>query len=75
MANTKFEIEKFNGKNNFSIWQRRMKDLLIQQGTHKVLLGKIKKPEKMENNVWEEMDATVASSIRLNLSYEESFTI
>ena len=40
MASTKFEVEKFNGKNNFSPWQKRMKDLLIQQGVHKALLGK-----------------------------------
>ena len=67
MASTKFEVEKFNGKNNFSLWQRRMKDLLIQQGVHKTLLGKAKKPEKMENDVWEEMDEKAASAIRLNL--------
>ena len=27
----KYEIEKFGGNNNFTLWQRRMKDLLIQQ--------------------------------------------
>jgi hypothetical protein len=68
MASIKFEVEKFNGKNNFSLWQRRMKDLLIQQGVHKALLGKAKKPEKMENDVWEEMDVKVTSAIHLNLS-------
>jgi hypothetical protein len=68
MASIKFEVEKFNGKNNFSLWQRRMKDLLIQQGVHKALLGKAKKPRKMENDVWEEMDVKVTSAICLNLS-------
>jgi hypothetical protein len=67
MASTKFEVEKFNGKNNFSLWQRRLKDLLIQQGVHKGLLEKVKKPEKMDNDVWEEMDAKAASAIHLNL--------
>ena len=47
-----------------------MKDLLIQQGVHKALLGKVKKPKKMENEVWQEMDAKAASAIRLNLSNE-----
>ena len=70
MASTKFGIEKFDKKNNFSLWQRRMKELLIQQGVHKALLGKVKKPEKMENDVWEEMDAKAASVIHLNLSDE-----
>ena len=45
-----------------------MKDLLIQQGVHKALLEKAKKPKKMENDVWEEMNVKVASAIRLNLS-------
>ena len=33
-------------------------------------MGKAKKLEKMENDVWEEMDAKAASAIRLNLSDE-----
>ena len=46
MSSTKYDIEKFCGKGNFSLWQRRMKDLLIQQGLAQVLKekrGKIKK--------------------------------
>jgi hypothetical protein len=70
MVSTKFEVEKFNGKNNFSLWQRRIKDLLIQQGVHKALLGKTKKLKKMENDAWEEIDAKAASAIHLNLSEE-----
>jgi hypothetical protein len=35
-----------------------------------VLLGKAKKPEKIGNDVWEEMDVKAASAIRLNLSDE-----
>jgi hypothetical protein len=46
MVSTKFEVEMFNGKNNFSLWQRRMKDLLIQQGVHKASLGKVKKLDR-----------------------------
>ena len=37
-----FEIEKFNGKNNFEIWKVKMYDLLVQQGMAKALLGKSK---------------------------------
>ncbi|GKG62960.1 hypothetical protein Tco_0636691, partial [Tanacetum coccineum] len=29
---TKFDIEKFNGTNDFALWQVRMKALLEQQG-------------------------------------------
>lgn len=67
MPNTKFEIEKFTGKNNFSLWQRRMKDILIQQGVSKALLGKEKMPADMKEADWDELDAKAASSIRLNL--------
>lgn len=70
MVGTKYEVEKFHGKNNFSLWQRRMKDLLIQQGVYKALLGEANKPEKMDDDDWEEMDAKAASAIRLNLSDE-----
>jgi hypothetical protein len=38
--NAKFEIEKFNGKNNFEIWKVKMHNMLVQQGMVKVILGK-----------------------------------
>ena len=40
MSSTKFEIEKFNGKNNFDLWKLKMRDLLVQQGLPKDLDGK-----------------------------------
>jgi hypothetical protein len=49
MISTKYEVYKFNGKNNTSLWQRRMNDLFIQ-GVYKALSGKAKKPEKMDND-------------------------
>ena len=49
MSSTKYDVKKFCGKGNFSLWQRWMKDLLIQQGVHKALLGKEKKPETMKD--------------------------
>ena len=70
MSSTKYDVEKFCGKGNFSLWQRRMKDLLIQQGVHKALLGKEKKLETMKDVEWVEMDKKAASAIRLNLGDE-----
>ncbi|GJV88353.1 hypothetical protein Tco_1532291 [Tanacetum coccineum] len=32
MMGTKFDIKKFDGKNEFALWQVRMKALLEQQG-------------------------------------------
>ena len=34
-SKTKFEVEKFNGKENFNLWQKRVKALLVQQGLYK----------------------------------------
>ena len=47
-----------------------MKDLLIQQGVHKALLGKEKKLETMKDVEWVDMDEKVASTIHLNLGDE-----
>jgi hypothetical protein len=38
MQSLNFEVEKFNGKNNFELWKLKMHDLLVQQGVVKVLL-------------------------------------
>ena len=70
MSRTKYDVEKFCGKGNFSLWQRQMKDLLIQQGVQKALLGKEKKLEMMKDVEWVEMDEEAASVIRLNLGDE-----
>ena len=70
MSSTKYDVEKFCGKGNFSLWQRRMKHLLIQQGVHKALLGKEKKPEMMKDVEWVEMDEKATSAIHLNLGDE-----
>eukprot|EP00253_Pinus_taeda_P030085 PITA_30085 len=62
----RFEIEKFNGKNNFEIWKVKMHDLLVQQGVAKALLGKNKRPASMTEDEWDEMDARA-----LNSSHEQ----
>jgi hypothetical protein len=36
----KFEVEKFNNKNNFELWKLNMQDILVQQGLQKDLAGK-----------------------------------
>ena len=63
MSVVKNEVAKFNGDSGFSTWQRRMKDLLIQQCLHKALGDKFKKPESMKLKDWEEMDEKAASAI------------
>jgi hypothetical protein len=44
-----------------------MKDLLILQRIHKVLLRKAKKTLKKDDGDWREMDAKFFSAIHINL--------
>ena len=52
MAIMKFEVEKIDGKNNFLLWKMWVMALLMKEGTHKVLLGEEKKPSKIEDEEW-----------------------
>ena len=47
--NVEFKVDKFNGKNNFKLWKLKMHKLLVQQGLHKELAGKKKRPRNMTN--------------------------
>ena len=40
MSAMKFDVEKFDGRINFGLWQVQVKDLLIKSGLHKALKGK-----------------------------------
>ena len=75
MQSAKFEIEKFNGKNNFEIWKVKMHDLLMQQGVVKALLGKEKQPASIRYDDWDEMDARELSAICLCLVDDVMFNI
>ena len=35
----KFDVMKFDGSGNFGLWQRRVNNLLVQQGMVKALYG------------------------------------
>ena len=45
VSNAKFEVEKFDGCNNFSMWQCEVLDILYQQELEDALEDK--KPEKI----------------------------
>ena len=57
-------VEKFDGKVSFTLWQRRMKDILVQQGLARALKGK-DELEKMMDDEWEELKEKCVSTIRL----------
>lgn len=39
MSSAKFEVEKFSGKNDFSLWRMKMRAVLVQQGLVEALDG------------------------------------
>ncbi|KAI8538560.1 hypothetical protein RHMOL_Rhmol09G0113400 [Rhododendron molle] len=63
--NSQFSLERFNGSDNFTLWQRRVKDILVQQGLARVLKGKDTKPATMKDDEWEELESRCVSTIRL----------
>jgi hypothetical protein len=75
VQSSKFEVEKFSGKNNFELWKLKMWDLLVQQGLQKALVGKSKKPTNMTDEDWEDLDARALNTIHLCLADEVLFNI
>ena len=71
----KYEIEKFNGKNDFSYWRMQMKNTLISQKLHKALAGKEKKHKDMSDEDWEELDLEARASIILCLERDVAFLV
>ena len=51
----KFDIEKFNGNNDFGLWRLKMHALLVQNGLHKALRGKNALSEKLSDEEKDEL--------------------
>nr|TKV95281.1 hypothetical protein SEVIR_9G352900v2 [Setaria viridis] len=59
------QVEKLDGKGNFSVWQCVVIDVLVQQGLIDVLKGI--KPESTTAEEWKVMERKAISTIRLCL--------
>ncbi|KAL6508621.1 hypothetical protein OROGR_023332 [Orobanche gracilis] len=55
-----FEVGKFDGTGNFGLWQRRVKDVLAQQGLSKAL--RENKPVDTDQLDWEELKEKAAGT-------------
>ncbi|KAG5532538.1 hypothetical protein RHGRI_026984 [Rhododendron griersonianum] len=64
---TGFAIELFNGHNDFTLWQQRVKNILTREGLVKALKKKSEKPEGVKDDKWEEMRELANSTIQLYL--------
>ena len=43
----KYAMEKFDGKNSFSLWKVKMKAMLVQQGIQKAIMGRNQLPNTL----------------------------
>ena len=72
---SKFEVEKFNDKENFGLWQKMVKALLMQKVFRKTLHGKSIKLADMSDEDWEEMDLKATCTIQLYLTDEVMYNV
>ena len=70
VSSAKYEVEKFTGKNSFSLWRIKMRAMLVQQGLLKALSGKEKLPSTLSDEQKDEMLEKAHSAILLALGDE-----
>ena len=65
MATSKYDIEKFDGSKSFTLWQLRMKAILISNGLGKAITGR---DTQITDAEWETLDQRALATIHLCLS-------
>ena len=65
VSNAKFEVEKFDGMNNFGKWQCEVMDALVQQELDITLEDKF---EGMPDKDWEKINRQACGTIHLCLA-------
>ncbi|WVY92910.1 hypothetical protein V8G54_031998 [Vigna mungo] len=64
---TKFDVEKFNGTNDFGLWKIKMEAILIQQGCDEALKGESRMSDAMTQEEKKKMGEKARSAIILCL--------
>ena len=72
-SSAKFNMMKFDGSGNFELWQRHVKNLLVQQGMVKALYGS--KPEGMADIDWKELEAKAVATIQICLGDDVTYHV
>ncbi|BBH09101.1 hypothetical protein Prudu_021510 [Prunus dulcis] len=67
IASTRLEVDKFNGSNNFGMWQCEVMDVLYQQEFDMVLEDK---PEDIDDKQWTRINLHACATIRSFLDKE-----
>ena len=70
MSTHKFDLEKFNGSNDFTLWKVKMRDLLVQRGCVAALEGVEKRPKDMSDDKKVNIMTKAHSAIVLSLTDE-----
>nr|GEX86176.1 retrovirus-related Pol polyprotein from transposon TNT 1-94 [Tanacetum cinerariifolium] len=70
MSSHKFDLEKFNGSNDFTLWKVKMRVLLVQQRCAVALEGEDKFPKDTKEEVKKEIMAKAHSAILLLVTDE-----
>ena len=65
---TKFDIEKYDGKTSFALWQVRMGVILSSLGLKGAITGRGSLIEPVTDKKWKDMDEKALSTIQLCLS-------
>jgi len=63
IGGVKVELKPFDRRSNFTLWQRKMKNILIQQDLQTCILGVEHKPEAMSTEAWNKANPKAMSSI------------
>lgn len=70
-----FFVEKFNVNDSFTLWQKRVNDLLVQRGLYKVLQRKKCKFKEMEDDDWKGIGMRAINTIHFYLVKSVLFNI
>ncbi|KAK2633562.1 hypothetical protein Ddye_032774 [Dipteronia dyeriana] len=72
ISNAKFDIEKFDGTNNFGMWQCKVMDLLFREGSDIALSSK---PKAIFDEDWKYVNRQACGTIRLCLAKDQKYQV
>ncbi|KAH9771354.1 Integrase catalytic domain-containing protein [Citrus sinensis] len=72
VTNAKFEVEKFDGTNNFGMWQCEVLDVLCQQ---ELDIAFEEKPDVMDDKEWIKINRQACGTIRLCLAKDQKYSV
>lgn len=72
ISGAKFDVEKFDGKSNFGMWQCEVMDVLIQ---HELDFALGDKPDNCDEQEWDRINRQTCGFIRLCLAKDQKYFV